>query len=85
MKDVMDTIERLAVRARQHQPEPLLVADDVVRRLRKPERSPLLWMAVCAIAATLLVFALVGVPYTNGDSLDAMFGAADFIQTEEGI
>jgi len=85
MNDPLDLVDRLAARARQHSAEPLSVADDVVRQLRKPERGPLVWVTACAVAATVLVFALVGVPRTEADPLDALFQTANFIRTEGGF
>lgn len=85
MNDPLDLVDRLAARARQHSAEPLYVADDVVRQLRKPERGPLVWVTVCAVVATVLVFALVGVPRTEADPLGTFFQAANFIRTEGGL
>ena len=85
MNDPLDLLDRLATRARQHAPQPLSVADDVIRQLRKPVRSPLVWMTACAMAATLLVFVLVGVPRADQEPLDTIFKAANFIQTEGGL
>jgi hypothetical protein len=85
MSDPLDLVDRLAARARQHTPPPLSVADDVMRQLRKPERTPLVWMTACAVAAALLVIFLIGVPQSDPDSLDAVFQSADFIQTEGGF
>lgn len=82
MNDPLDLVERLAARARQHSAEPMSVADDVVRRLRKPERDPLVWVTACAVAATVLVFALADVPRPETDPLDTFFQAAHFIQTD---
>jgi len=85
MNDPLDLVERLAARARQNAPQPLSVADDVVRRLRKPERTPLVWMTACAVAVTLLVIFTLGFPGGNADFLDTVFQAANFIQTEGGL
>ncbi len=85
MNDPLDLVDRLAARARQHAPQTLSVADDVLRRLHKPERTPLVWMTACAVTVTLLVVLTVGFPNSNADSLDTVFQAASFIQTEGGL
>lgn len=83
--DPLVLLDRLAARARQHAPQPLSVAEDVVRQLRQAERSPLMWMTACAVVATLLVLVFVGAPQPETDSLETLFQAANFIQTEGGF
>ncbi len=85
MDDPLELVERLAAQARRHTPPPFSVADEVMRTLRKPERSPLAWITACAVAATLLLLALTGMPQPEMDSLDAVFQAADFIQLDGGF
>jgi len=85
MTDPLDVVERLAVRARMDAPQSVSVADDVVRRLRTPERSPLAWLTACAVAAALLVIVLGGMPQLDPDSLDDVFQTAAIIQLDGGF
>ena len=83
MKNELDILERLAVRARADVPELISVADAVVWRLHRPERTPLLWMTVSAVVATVLILFSIGIPDYETDSLDEFFQTANFIQTDE--
>ena len=85
MNDPLDIVERLAARARMDAPQPLSVADGVLHRLRKPDRSPLAWLTACAVAAALLVMVLGGMPQLDPDSLDEVFQTAAIIQLDGGL
>ena len=85
MKNELELLEQLAGRAREYNPEPISVADAVVARLHRPEYTPLLWMTVSAVAATVLILFAIGFPEYEADSLDELFQTASFIQTEEGL
>ena len=83
MKDELEILERLAIRAREYVPEPITVADNVVWQLHQPERTPLLWMSVSAVIAAVIIIFTVGFTSSEADSLDMLFQTAYFIQTEE--
>lgn len=85
MNDPLDLVERLASRARREAPEPADVAGDVLRLLRAPARTPLGWVALCAVAAAVVLVAAAGLADGNADALDAVFEAASFIQPEGGF
>lgn len=85
MHDALDVVERLAARARQETPQPIPVAADVVRRLRVVERSPLAWMAACAVALTVMAITALALPGGEGDPLEEVFEAASFVQSDGGI
>ncbi len=82
MTDPLDLVERLAARARREAPEPAGVAGGVLRALRAPARTPLGWVAVCAVAAAVVLTAVTGLADGNGDTLDALFEAASFIEPD---
>lgn len=85
MQNALDWVERLAATARKDSPPEVTVANDVLRRLRVPERAPLAWVTACAVAAMALIMLLAAWPSTTADPLDTLFQAADFIQPEKGI
>lgn len=85
MNDPLDLVERLAARARREAPEPADVAGDVLKRLRAPARTPLGWVAVCAVAAAAVLVVAAGLADGDGDALDAVFEAASFIEPEGGF
>jgi hypothetical protein len=85
MNDPLDIVERLAVRARMEAPQPVSVAEDVVRRLRNPERSPLAWLTACAVAAALLMMVFGGMPQLDPDALDDVFQTAAIIELDGGF
>lgn len=83
MNEPLDWMEQLARRARLDVPEtPDSVADAVLRRLRKPERTPLMWLALGTAAATLVLAVFSGMPLEDPDSLDLLFETASFIEVE---
>lgn len=85
MRKELDLLDRLAARAQDYEPETVTVADAVVARLHRPERTPLLWMTISAVVATVLLLFSVGFPDYETDPLDDLFQTANFIQTEEGF
>ena len=85
MNDPLDMVERLARNARREAPEPADVAEDVLRSLRVPPRTPLGWVAVCAVAAVAVMVVAAGLADGNGNALDAVFEAASFIEPEGGF
>lgn len=85
MKNELELLDRLAARAREYEPVNHSVADAVVAQLHRPERTPLLWMTISAVVATVLIVFSVGFPDYEADSLDELFQTANFIQTEEGL
>lgn len=83
MNDLPDRIEQVAARARLHEPEVSSVANEVIRRLRRRERSPLVWLSAGAVLTAVLVLFFVGLSPLDQDALDLLFEEAR-IMVENG-